>query len=56
MMPLLSPFPCFFLKFILVIQGIYLVDSINGVFLPCQFDLVVRCSFLNYYLGFCLYF
>jgi len=29
------------IKFIIVNQGIYLVDSINGVFLPCQFDLVV---------------
>jgi len=29
----------------LVNQGIYFVDSINGVFLPCQFDLVVRCFF-----------
>jgi hypothetical protein len=37
-------FPCFLIKFIIVNQGIYLVDSINGVFLPCQFDLVV--SFL----------
>ena len=27
-------------------QGIYLVDSINGVFPPCQFDLVVSLLLL----------